>query len=350
MNTWIFSPPMSNEENARPRLIVGPSWVGDMVMTQSLLIALKKNHPESPLDVLSPGWSLPIIRRMPQVRRPLKMPLGHGEFRWRQRYRLGKQLRKEHYVQAYVLPRSFKAALVPFHAKIPVRTGYLGELRFGLINDIRKADRAVLRATAERFVALAMAADCERVLQIQPPALAIDYGNQERLIAELELDPYGKIVALLPGAEYGPAKCWPLDYYHWLAGELVSKDIAVWVLGSQKDHAAGEVIAAGLAAVRNLCGRTELEDAIDLLGLSSAAVSNDSGLMHVAAAVGIPLVAIYGSSSPAYTPPLSDKAQTIYLGLECSPCFARECPLGHLNCLNNIRPEQVLSALSTALA
>ena len=341
---------MSNEENVRPRLIVGPSWVGDMVMTQSLLIALKKNHAESPLDVLSPRWSLPVIRRMPQVRKPLEMPLGHGEFRWRDRYRLGKQLRKMRYVQAYVLPRSFKAALVPYHANIPVRTGYLGELRFGLINDIRKADPAASQTTVERFVALAMAADNDRLPQIQPPALTVDYHNQERLIAELELDPYGKIVALLPGAEYGPAKCWPLDYYRRLAGELVNQDIAVWVLGSRKDHAAGEAIAEGLGAVRNLCGRTELEDAIDLLSLTSAAVSNDSGLMHIAAAVGIPLVAIYGSSSPAYTPPLSEKAQTIYLGLECSPCFARECPLGHLNCLKGIRPEQVLSALATTLA
>ena len=339
---------MSDEENARPRLIVGPSWVGDMVMTQSLLIALKKNHPESPLDVLSPGWSLPVIRRMPQVRRPLEMPLGHGEFRWRDCYRLGKQLRKERYVQAYVLPRSFKSALVPFHANIPVRTGYRGEFRFGLINDIRKADRAASQTTVERFVALA--ADDGHVAQIQPPVLAVDSGNQERLIAELELNPYGKIVALLPGAEYGPAKCWPLDYYRSLASELVSQDIAVWVLGSRTDHAAGEAIAADLDAVRNLCGRTRLEDAIDLLSLSSAAVSNDSGLMHVAAAVGIPLVAIYGSSSPEKTPPLSEKAQTIYLGLECSPCYARECPLVHLNCLKNIRPEQVLSALSTALA
>ncbi len=341
---------MSNEENARPRLVIGPSWVGDMVMTQSLLIALKKDHPDSPLDVLCPGWSLPVIRRMPQVRRPIEMPLGHGEFRWRDRYRLGKKLRKERYLQAYVLPRSFKAALVPFHANIPVRTGYLGELRYGLLNDIRSADRADLKTATELFVALGAAADFAGAVEVQPPALTVDYANQERLIASLELDPYGKIVALLPGAEYGPAKCWPLDYYHRLADSLISQGIAVWVLGSQKDHAAGEAIAEGLDAVRNLCGSTELEDAIDLLGLASAAVSNDSGLMHIAAAVGIPLVAIYGSSSPINTPPLSAKAQTFYLDLECSPCFKRECPLGHLDCLKNIDPDQVLGALNAALA
>jgi heptosyltransferase-2 len=340
---------MSNEENARPRLVIGPSWVGDMVMTQSLLVALKKNHPDSPLDVMCPGWSLPVIRRMPQVRRPIEMPIGHGEFRWRDRYRLGRKLRKEHYLQAYILPRSFKAALIPFHANIPVRTGYLGELRYGLLNDIRSADRAVLNTTTARFVALGMAKDFTGAVEVRPPALAVDYANQERLIARLDLDPYGKIVALLPGAEYGPAKCWPLDYYHRLADELVSQGIAVWVLGSQKDRAAGEAIAEGIGAVRNLCGSTELEDAIDILGLASAAVSNDSGLMHIAAAVGIPLVAIYGSSSPKNTPPLSAKAQTFYLDLECSPCFKRECPLGHLNCLRNIGPDQVLGALNTVL-
>lgn len=341
---------MTNDGTANPRLIVGPSWVGDMVMTQSLLMTLQERHTDSPLDVLCPGWSLPVVRRMKQVRKPIEMPFGHGDFRWQDRYRLGKRLRREDYSQAYVLPRSFKSALVPFHAKVPIRTGYLGELRYGLLNDIRKSDPAVLKTTAERFATLGLPVDEKHPPKIRNPVLEVDYANQERLIAQLELDPFGKIVALLPGAEYGPAKCWPLEYFAALGRELLDRGAAVWILGSERDRPAGESIRAHAGSgVRNLCGETRLEDTVDLLGLASAAVSNDSGLMHVAAAVGIPLVAIYGSSTPDNTPPLSDQAQILYLALECSPCFKRQCPLGHLNCLKNIRPNQVLGALSGVL-
>ncbi|MDD2893362.1 MAG: lipopolysaccharide heptosyltransferase II [Halothiobacillaceae bacterium] len=329
-------------------LVVGPSWVGDMVMAQSLFCALKQHQPDMQIDVLAPGWSLPLLKRMPQVRAGIEMPLTHGELGLRRRWRLGRSLRGN-YEQAIVLPGSLKSALVPFFAGIKQRTAFLGEQRYGLINDIRALDKEVLPMTVQRFVALGQAATDAQPPRFTAPRLRVDADNQQYLVQTLGLSLLKPAVALMPGAEYGPAKQWPLAHFAALARELVAQGQQVWVLGSNKDHAAGEAIAQQAGSSRevlNLCGRTQLVDAVDLIALCAAAVSNDSGLMHIAAALDIPSIALYGSSTPRHTPPLSDKAQVIYLALECSPCFKRVCPLGHTRCLTEISPGQVLSVLT----
>jgi heptosyltransferase-2 len=333
-------------------LIVGPAWVGDMVMAQALYKLLKQREPDGIIDVLAPAWSLPLLSRMPEVRRGIEVPLGHGEFGLAARYRLGRQLRAENYDRAIVLPRSFKAALIPFFAGAKQRSGYRGELRYGLLNDIRPLDKAVLSKTVERYLALGM----ERIEPLPPasvpfPKLRTDGANLTRLFDKLHLQG-GGAVALLPGAEYGPAKQWPIAHWAALARRLVEAGRPVWLLGSQRDHAAAEQIikqAGAAEGLHNLCGVTSLVDAVDLLSVCSAAVSNDSGLMHVAAAVGITVVGIYGSSTPDYTPPLSDKAQVLYQRLDCSPCFKRECPLGHTHCLTQIEPEQIWDSLQQCM-
>jgi len=326
-------------------LIVGPSWVGDMVMAQSLFKTLKQREPAAEIDVIAPQWSVPVIERMPEVRRGIGLPIGHGEFGLGERRAIGHGLRGGQYDHALILPRSFKSALVPWFAKVPKRTGYRGEMRFGLLNDIRPLDKTVLDQTVKRFVALGL--DYGEVPQTIPqPQLTIDSANQQQLIAEHSLDVAIPVVAMMPGASYGPAKCWPLEYFAELAAQLTAKGFAVWVLGSGGDAAAGEQIAAGNPAVRNLCGKTRLEDTVDLLGLCRTAVTNDSGLMHVAAAAGIHVIAMYGSSTPAYTPALTDKKTIHYLDMDCSPCFKRECPLGHLNCLREIRVADVAGSVS----
>lgn len=325
-------------------LVVGPSWVGDMVMAQSLFISLKQRWPGCSIDVLAPGWSGPVLARMPQVRSAIAMPLQHGQFAWSVRRQLGRSLAGQDYSRAIVLPRSFKSALVPFHAGIPVRTGYLGELRYGLLNDIRRLDETVLTQTVQRFVALGQPRDAHQPPTVPAPVLRVSPDNQAALMQQLELA--GAAVALLPGAEYGPAKCWPLEYFADAARVLGERGYQVWVMGSQKDAAAGDVIAAGSGgAAVNLCGKTRLEDAIDLLAASQAVITNDSGLMHVAAAVDTRVIAIYGSTTPDFTPPLTDNAQVHYLRLDCSPCFKRVCPLGHLDCLKKIDVAQVLAGL-----
>ncbi|MDR2878259.1 MAG: lipopolysaccharide heptosyltransferase II [Chromatiales bacterium] len=330
-------------------LIVGPSWIGDMVMAQSLYIALRQRNPEVRIDVLAPAWSAPVLRRMPEVHRAVSMPIGHGTLGLMQRYRLGRSLRAEHYAQAIVLPRSFKSALTPFFAGIKRRTGFRGETRYGLINDMRALDKEAMPLMVQRYLALGSESGAVPVAfaDMPRPHLCIDADNQRRLLAELALDVSRPVIGFMPGAEYGPAKRWPPEHFAALARALIERGRRVWLFGSEKDAAICAEIArlagADFAAdIIDLSGRTRLEDAIDLIALTEWAVTNDSGLMHVAAATGRRILALYGSSTPSYTPPLSDRAEVMYLGLECSPCFERQCPLGHYHCLRQLEVESVL--------
>jgi heptosyltransferase-2 len=319
-----------------------------MVMAHSLFITLKCRFPAAEIDVLAPAWSRPLLARMPEINSAIVLPLEHGQFGLRVRRRLGRALWGR-YDQAIITPRSWKSALLPLFAGIPVRTGYRGEMRYLLINDMRRLDKSVLTQTVQRYVALGLPKDDRLPPEIPPPKLEVDRDNQERLRVALGLNEDKPIVAMMPGAEYGTAKRWPLDRYGELAKRLTGAGRQVWVFGSAKEHALGETIAqAAGAGVFNLCGSTKLADSVDLMALASCAVTNDSGLMHIAAAVGIRLVAIYGSSSPAYTPPLTDQADVVYLDLECSPCFQRECPLGHMNCLNQIAVDDIYRRVAAA--
>ena len=334
-------------------LIVGPSWVGDMVMAQALYRLLKQRAPSAELHVVAPPWSLPVLARMPEVARGIELAVAHGELALGRRRRLGVSLRGEGYARAIVLPRSAKAALVPWFARVPRRTGFRGEWRYGLLNDRRELD-ARLDQTVKRFVALGLERG-EPPPEAMPPSLrprlTVDRGNLERLVKAHGLAGDGPLIALLPGAEYGPAKRWPTERYAALAAELARLGAEIVVLGSAKEAALGEEVRAGAASARvhNLCGKTTLADVVDLTSAAAAAVSKDSGLMHVGAAAGTHVVAIYGSSSPQFTPPLSDAGTVLYLGLECSPCFARTCPLGHLRCLREIDVGVVLSAVGAVL-
>ncbi len=335
----------AGEVNAERILIVGPAWVGDMVMAQSLFLTLKQHNPAVGIDVLAPQWSLPLLSRMPEVNEAISLPLRHGELALLKRYRIGRRLRAKRYRRAIVIPRSFKAALVPFFAAIPQRTGYRGEMRYGVINDMRSLDKQVLTQTVQRQVALGLPAEAVQPPAVPYPRLVIDNDNQSRLLEKLGLHTGKPVIGMMPGAEYGSAKQWPVPYYRDLAARLVALGFQVWVFGSENDAQAGSVIAADNTGIANLCGRTLLPDVVDLIALCDSVVTNDSGLMHVACASGTKVVAIYGSSSPGYTPPLSADAAVVYRGMECSPCFKRECPLGHTDCLYKISVEDVLGYL-----
>ena len=335
---------MPNTKNTQKILIAGPAWVGDMVMAQSLFITLKQREHPVEIDVLAPAWSNPILARMPEVRGVINLPVGHGELGLVNRYKLGKSLVPKKYDQAIITPRSYKSALVPFFAKAKQRTGYRGEMRYGVINDIRDLDKNILKKTVQRYVALGLDENLRQPISTPFPKLSVDKNNLQRLLSELKLNLDKSVIALLPGAEYGEAKRWPTQYYADLVDKLIEQGLQVWILGSDKDTAAAKLIAKGNKAI-NLCGKTRLEDSIDLLSVCKSAVTNDSGLMHIAAAVDIPLVAIYGSSTPDYTPPLTNKAKIQYLGLECSPCFKRVCPLGHTNCLIEIKPDAIFQSV-----
>ena len=328
-------------------LVLGPAWVGDMVLAQSLFKTLKAEQPDVIIDVAAPAWTLPLLERMPEVTNAIALPFRHGQLALMERIRFGKSLRNRGYTQAILLTNSLKSAILPFAAGIPRRTGFLGEFRYGLLNDIRPLDKTMLRRTVDRFVALGLASGESLPAALPEPQLQAVLENASAALRKLGIpQPDTPVLALCPGAEYGPAKRWPEAYYAEVANTMLSRGWQVWLFGSEKDM---PVTANINRLIQNRChdlsGRTSLGEAIDLMSLASAVVSNDSGLMHVAAALQLPLVAIYGSSDPSHTPPMSDKADILYLGLECSPCFKRECPLGHLKCLNDLKPEQVLAAL-----
>ena len=327
-------------------LIIAPSWVGDCMLMQPMLHRLLQRYPAARIDVLAPPWTEKLLRHMPEVHDVIVNPFPHGEFAFSARRRLGLELRAEQYNKAIVLPNSWKSALVPFFANIPVRTGYVGEMRYGLLNDARKLNKKHLPLMVERFVQLAEAPLSENTLPLSPPQLTVSETERQQALAKFDLTLDKPVAVFCPGAEYGPAKRWPAHYYAELAQLLRTQGYAVWLIGSPKDkEVADKIVALGNEPCRNLCGVTDLAEAIALLSCADLVVSNDSGLMHIAAALNRPMAAIFGSSSPQFTPPLSNQAQILKLDLPCSPCFKRECPLGHFNCMIKIPPKEVLRHL-----
>jgi heptosyltransferase-2 len=316
------------------------------LLSQPLLTLLKQVDPASTIDVLGPGWALPIFRRMPEVSETLESPFAHGELALGKRLQLARQIRGRHYDRAYVLPNSFKSALLPWFARIPERIGFVGEARYLLLTDTRKLDERALPLMVQRFAWLAGTRDAGVPASLPNPRLRVESAERESLIAQLGLVRPSRLVCFCPGAEYGPAKRWPPQYFGELAQALAAEGATVWIVGSSKERDIGEAIrekSAGIAV--NLCGHTTLDQAVVLLSGADMVVTNDSGLMHVAAALDRPMVALYGSSSPAFTPPLSARARIVKHDVPCSPCFERVCPLGHFDCMMKLMPGRVLAEI-----
>lgn len=340
-------------------LVIGPSWVGDMMMSQSLYRTLKAEYPSAEIDVMAPAWCRPLLARMPEVNQALAMPLGHGALGLGERRRLGRALRANRYDRAYVLPNSFKSALVPFFADIPQRTGWRGEMRYGLLNDVRVLDKTAFPLMVQRYVALAYdKGRIQRADDLPHPLLWPQLRVSDEEIAEttsaFNLTDSRPIVGFCPGAEFGPAKRWPHYHYATLAQQLIESGYQVALFGSAKDHEAGEQIRAALQDdardfCLNLAGKTQLEQAVILIAACRAVVSNDSGLMHVAAALNKPLIALYGPSSPDFTPPLSDKARVIRLISGYHKVRKGDADQGYHQSLIDIQPQQVLDALTPLL-
>ena len=380
-------------------------------MAQALLRRLKRTEPDCEIHMLAPAWTLPVASRMAEVDEVLDLPFRHGELHLRRRWRLGRDLRQAGYSRAYVLPNSFKSALLPFFARIPARIGWVGEARWLLLTDCRRLDPAALPLMVDRFASLAgpyagpkpagqnhspleglsvgsgLPAKQGRSPQLNrwggPPTdascltptsgesasrqasrwggshsinpedlphLNVDEKALATTLTALNLNQPAKLLALCPGAEYGPAKQWPPAHFASVATAFAEQGWAVYLFGSAKDRAATAAVTAAMspslrAQCHDLAGRTDLSQAIDLLSLSSAVVSNDSGLMHIAAALGRPLVALYGSTSPDFTPPLTEQVAVLHTDIECRPCFQRQCPYGHLRCLTELQPQRAIAAL-----
>lgn len=334
---------------SRRALVVAPSWVGDTIIALPMIALLRERDPALALDLLAPPWTLALGARMPGIAETVESPFRHGELRLGDRRALARSLAARGYERCWILPNSLKSALVPWFARIPVRTGYIGEWRHWLVNDVRRLDVEALPQLAQRFAALALPPGASLPATLPSPRLQVDEAARARTLLRLGLAEAGgqrPVAVLCPGAEYGPAKRWPPSCFAELADQLAGSGYSVWVLGSAKDgETAREIVSLASRPPVDLCGRTTLSEAIDLMSLARVVVSNDSGLMHVAAALDRPLVALYGSSSPVYTPPMSTRAIVLQAGVACSPCFRRECPLGHFDCMRRLTPARVMAAL-----
>jgi heptosyltransferase-2 len=331
------------------QLIIGPSWLGDAVMMDTLVQRLKRGDPAGRITVMTPAHIEEVVRRLPGVGDTLVNPFAHGALRLGERRRFGRSLRGR-FERAYVLPHSWKSALVPFFAGVPRRTGFVGEARFLVLNDARKLDEAALPRMVDRFALLADPPGTRTAGETPTPGLSADPADVAAALASFNLADSPPAVAFCVGAEFGPAKRWPAAHFGALARRLLAEGRGVWVLGGPADAPIGDEVAAAAPGVINLAGRTTLSEAIDLLAAAAAVVANDTGLMHVAAALGRPVAALYGSTTPRFSPPLTDRGAILREDLPCSPCFERVCPLGHFNCLNGLAPERVWTALEPMLA
>ena len=333
-------------------LIIAPQWIGDAVMTEPLMRRLQARGEHLTVGALP--WVAPVYRAMPSVAEVIELPFQHGGLQIKARRQLGRAF-KGRFAVAYVLPNSLKSALLPLLASVPKRVGYLGEARVGLLThrlaNPPKGQRPPMVAFYARLSGDADVAQDRPALQVDPFAADAE-------LALLGLTRGGYTV-FAPGAEYGPAKRWPATHFAQLA---LASSLPVVLLGSAKEAPLCDEIALPVNATEpgrclNLAGKTSLAQAFMVISAAKQVVSNDSGLMHVAAAFGVPQVAIFGSSSPLHTPPLSDKAAVLWLKtdasyqppLDCAPCYERVCPLteaqGHMRCLNDISPGAVLQKM-----
>ncbi|WLT05859.1 ADP-heptose--LPS heptosyltransferase RfaF [Gilliamella apis] len=334
-------------------LIIGPSWVGDMMMSQSLYRTLKQLDPSIEIDVMAPAWCRALLDKMPEVNQSIAMPISHGEFALSKRYQLGKELRNNQYEQAIILPNSFKSALIPFFAKIAKRTGWKGEMRYGLLNDLRVLDKQAFPLMVERYVALAYPKQNIHSAKDIPqpilwPKLNVLTDEVEQTLSTFNITSEEPLIGFCPGAEFGPAKRWPDYHYAALADKIVKQHAKIIIFGSGKDKIVGEQIIAKMNHGEhciNLAGQTELGQAINLIAACKAVVTNDSGLMHVAAALDKPLVALYGPSSPDFTPPLSNKAEVIRLITGYHRVRKGDAEQGYHQSLIDIKPDLVFETL-----
>lgn len=338
-------------------LIVAPNWIGDAVMSLSLIQALHQDNTLRSADgrpceihVLAPPVTAPVYQFSHAVRAVQVEPFSHGKLQWGLRRQVGASLAGRGFDMAVVLPNSLKSALVPWFAGIPKRVGYSGELRTAVLTHaLPKPSKKAKPPMIEWYGQLG--AYSGELLEF--PVLNVEAGMGTAACTEFGLLP--GFLALAPGAEFGPAKRWPAEHFAAVAIEflLLNPLQQVVLFGGPKDTAFCAEILSLLpvdlqSRAESLAGKTSLAQAMALMSAASQLLTNDSGLMHVAAALNVQVHAVFGSSSPHHTPPLSNKAKVYYLQLECSPCFQRECPLGHTDCLKKLDPKMVSDQLVPA--
>ncbi|ASK78053.1 lipopolysaccharide heptosyltransferase II [Paraphotobacterium marinum] len=333
-------------------LIIAPAWLGDLVMSHALLKKLKREQTVQ-LDLAVPNWLVPVAKRIPEIRNIISIPFKHKELKVYKRYLFSKSLRTYHYDQVIVIPKTFKSALLAYWSHVPLRTGWVGEQRYFLLNDLRKNMKKV-HLNVNRYLQLGEKKNSALLNDPIPekyyPKLMVNKKNLNHLVKKFNIPLETDVIAICPGASGGEAKKWPKKYFSELIKDLIKKDFKILILGAPSDQARCDEIYNSINesqkdSVINLCGSTSLEDLIDILSLCKTAVSNDSGNLFVAAAVGINVVAIYGPTTPDYTPPLTKKAKILHTDISCRPCHEKVCPLKHHKCMEELFPKMVSQAV-----
>jgi heptosyltransferase-2 len=338
------------EPDAGPRiLIISPNWIGDAVISQPLLQLIKKRHPRSRIDVLAPSWVAPAWNAMTEIDDVIEAPFRHGALQLKERWKFAKQLQKSGYAEAYVLPNTLKFALIPWLARIPKRIGYVGEMRYGLLNVLHRKYSDLPRPMVSFYAALAdtPARAAPAPSELPKPRLSVPADRQAAVGREFGIESGTRVIVFAPGAEFGAAKRWLPEHFARL-GDLVRQhfpEMQIVLLGSPKDRPGCDEIVALSPYMHNLAGVTSLSQAITLLARADAVVSNDSGLMNIASALNRPTLAIYGPTDYRHTPPFSDVAKALSLDLQCAPCHQRECPLGHHDCMKKLTPDMAWQPL-----
>lgn len=322
-------------------LIIPQNWLGDIVMSQTLLKKIKSNNPKTSIDILVNSSLKNLVERMPEINKVIILDCNHRELGLFKRLRLAKEIKKSSYDRSIVLSRSLKSSLIPYFAKIPIRTGELGELRYLLINDLKEFSKESRRKTASRYISM-YSDNNEELSENYYPSLDSNSENIKNLSEKYDLKKDKKVIIFAPGAAFGPSKMWPVNKFREL-GKKLNNDFKILILGSTNEKSIGNDIVTNKNMV-NLCGKTSIADAVDLMHISKFCVSNDSGLMHLAAATNTKSISIYGSTSPDFTPPLTKNKDIHYKGMSCSPCFEKKCKYGHYNCLVDIHSDDVFKS------
>ena len=322
-------------------LIIPQNWLGDIVMSQTLLKKIKSDNPKTSIDILVNSSLKNLVERMPEINKVIILDCNHRELGLFKRLRLAKEIKKSSYDRSIVLSRSLKSSLIPYFAKIPIRTGELGELRYLLINDLKEFSKESRRKTASRYISM-YSDNNEELSENYYPSLDSNSENIKNLSEKYDLKKDKKVIIFAPGAAFGPSKMWPVNKFREL-GKKLNNDFKILILRSNNEKSIGIDIFTNKNMV-NLCGKTSIADAVDLMHISKFCVSNDSGLMHLAAATNTKSISIYGSTSPDFTPPLTKNKDIHYKGMSCSPCFEKKCKYGHYNCLVDIHSDDVFKS------
>jgi len=336
----------------RKIIIRSTNWVGDAVLTTPAVRAIRENFPEARIALLAKPWVAPVFHNNPHLDKILVYESEGRHRGWLGKARLVRELRRQRFQLAVLFQNAFEAAFLVYMAGVPIRIGYDSDCRGALLTRRIPVDQdRVGSHHIEYYLGILQGASLrpgDRKLTLE--LSDIERARAEEILKENQISPSRPLVVINPGATFGSSKRWPLERYAALGDRIrAAWGAQIVILGGPGERTVGRQISALMnRGCINLCGRTSLREAAALIEKCELFVTNDSGLMHVAAAFDIPLIAIFGSTDPAATGPTNPRSRIVQVPASCSPCLKRECPEDH-RCMNEISVDQVYEAVENVL-